>query len=304
MAESGSLLFRRTYEIIIGDSSTNSGLVLTGDDRDDEGLEIDFRINKRLSNKDSSNESEITIHNLSESSVNYIKKETETIVVKLGYDGDNKVVFIGNILEIEEDDRVGDTDKTTTIKARPASTTLYDPTISRTFPAGTTPRAIISYLIGQNSQLAKASFNSDAVNQSLPYGKSVEGTVKQIMDELSSEFNFFYRIDSNRLYVSDVSSYQSENSTTRAFVVSPTTGLLSNPVLAQSSGKRIGKKKDNDVKKDGIRFTSLINPLYQAGQAVQLEDTDMDGTYRINACEFKGSWSSNTWEVECWCSII
>lgn len=296
--------FRRTYEIIIGEANSSNGLSLVGDESKDEGLQVEFNINKRLSNKDSSNDSEIKITNLSDESLNYIKGDTKSIILKVGYNGENKLLFVGNILEVTQNDSVSSTDRVTIIKASPASSTLYDPSISRTFAAGTTPRTIIEYLIGQNTQLARASFNSTVVDKPLPYGKSVEGTVKQIMNKLSSEYGFFYRIDNNRLYVSDLGEYQSPNSSSRAFVVSYETGLLEMPVYASSDGKKIGKRNKTKLKKDGIKFVALINPLYQAGQAIKLSGTEMDGIYRINACEFKGDWSGGKWEVTCWCSIV
>lgn len=294
----------RTYEILIGDNDTSRGLLLDGDERDDEGFNVSFKISKKLSNRESSNESEITIENLSDANLNYIKTRTESIVVKLGYNGDNKIVFIGNISEIIEDDEAGSVTKRTTIRATPAITTVYDPNISRTFPAGSSARTIIQWLIGQNSQLVRASFNSETVDTTYPYGKAVEGTVKQILDEMSGELGFYYRIDNNRLYVSDQKAYQSPNSVTRAFEVSPATGLVGIPVYASSDGKRITRKNKKNLQKDGIKFTSLINPLYQAGQAIVIKDAPLAGTYRINACEFSGDWSSTRWYVTCWCSAI
>lgn len=294
----------RTYELIIGDPDNNKGLILYGNEKEQKGSTIQFRIKKRLSNKDSSNESEITILNLSDENLNYIKTKTEQVVLKLGWDGDNKIVFIGNIQEIIEDGGEGDVDKETTIRATPVATAVYDPSISRSFPAGTSGRDIVRWLIGQNTQLVRASFNSESVDTTFPYGKAVEGTVKQIMDELSTELGFYYRIDNNRLYVSDEGNYQSQNSVTRAFEVSPSTGLIGYPVYASSDGKRISKRKKSTQQKDGIKFTSLIDPLYQAGQAIVIKDAPLAGTYRINACDFRGDWSSNLWYVDCWCSAI
>lgn len=296
--------FNRTYEIVLGDPVSGKGLRLVGNEAENEGLHISFRIKKKISNRESSNESELVISNLSNSNLNFIKTRTETVVVKLGWAGDNKVVFIGNISEIIEEDDPSSTEKRTTIRATPAITTVYDPNISRTFPAGSSARTIIQWLIGQNSQLVRASFNSETVDTTYPYGKAVEGTVKQILDEMSGELGFYYRIDNNRLYVSDQKAYQSPNSVARAFEVSPATGLVGIPVYASSDGKRITRKNKKNIQKDGIKFTSLINPLYQAGQAIVIKDAPLAGTYRINACEFSGDWSSAQWYVTCWCSAI
>ncbi len=167
----------------------------------------------------------------------------------------------------------------TSIKCVPADSLYYSPVISRTFPANTTPREIINFLIGQSGSLSKASFNSDNLDTKFPFGYPVEGSIQSIMNELSRDFDFNYRIDGSRIYVNDPNRYQSPNSVERAFVISPDTGLIDVPTFASADGK---KNKDDKTAKDGIRFKALLNPLLQPGQAVKITDTNITGIYRIN----------------------
>ena len=294
--------FRRTYELIIGDPSTGDGLQLIGDEANDQGLNIKFRIKKFLDNKESDNTAEITLVNISEKSVNFIKKEDIKIILKVGYDGDNKVVFIGNVSEIETKEKGDKVDKETVIRCVPDSNVYYVPEISKTFPEETSARDILNFLTRQGSSISKASFNSDNINKKFPFGYTIQGTPKEILDDLSRDFNFHYRIDGGRLYVSDPNKYETESSKSKAILISDTTGLVDTPSYASADGKKI---KNAQTKKEGVKFKALLNPLIQPGCAVKLESSTVNGVFRVNGVEMVGDWrSSGGWTVTCWCAIV
>lgn len=294
--------FKRTYELIIGDPDNDEGLKLIGDEDADEGLNIKFRIKKFLDNKENDNKTEITIVNLSESSINYIKKEDMSVILKIGYNNNNKLVFLGNISEIETENPKGkQTDRQTKLRCVPSSSISYVPNISRSFPAKSTPRDILNFLVRQSSGISKSSFNSSNIDESFPFGYPVEGTPREVLNSLSRDFDFTYRIDGGRLSVSDPNEYESRGSKERATLISPETGLLDKPTYASPDGKKI---KDAQTKKKGVKFKALLNPLLQPGQAVKLTDTDITGVYRINTVEMVGDWRRGDWEVSCWCSFI
>lgn len=296
-----NIQFNRTYELIIGKPNSGRGLQIIGDELEKSGLQIDFNVKKNIDNKEQGNTCTIRITNLSEDSINSIQKKNLAVILKVGYNGDNKLIFSGIISEIETDDRSSGQDRVTSVKCVPADSQVYSPVISKSFPANTTPRVIISYLIGQSTALSKASFNSENIDKRFPFGYPVEGTVKQILNELARDFDFQYRIDGHRLYVNDPDKYQSGNSIERAFVISPDTGLIGVPTFASSDGKKI---KEDVTQKNGIKFKALLNPLLQPGQAVTLKDTTIKGTYRINSVDFNGDWRGNEWYATCHCAKI
>lgn len=293
--------FKRTYELIIGDTSTNEGLSIKGDEDNDEGLSIRFNIKKFLDNKKSDNSADITIVNLAEKSIDFIKKPNIKIILKVGYNGDNKVIFMGDVSEIDTKESGRRVDKETKIRCIPDSNVHYSPSISRTFPENSTPRDILNFLTKQGSSISKASFNSENIDKAFPFGYTIEGTPKEILNDLSRDFNFNYRIDNKRLYVSDPNRYENPSSKENAFLISPTTGLIETPSYASPDGKKI---KDADTKKEGVKFKALLNPLLQPGQAVKLESEVINGTFRINGIEMKGDWRGSDWSVTCWCAIV
>lgn len=295
-----SLQFRRTYELLIGKPNGGKGFQVIGNEETEEGFQIQFDIKKNIDNKEQSNTCDIKLTNLSEKSINSIRVPNLAVVFKVGYNGNNKVLFTGMTAEVDTDERAS-SDRVTTIKCVPSNSLFYSPQISRTFPAGTSPRAVLEFLIGQSTSLSKASFNSSNIDKKFPFGYPIEGSIQEILSELARDFDFHYRIDGNRLYVSDPGLYQSPNSVERAFVISPDTGLIGTPTFATADGK---KNKEDKTAKDGVKFKALLNPLLHPGQAVSIKDTDITGTYRINTASFSGDWRGNEWSVTCHCSKI
>lgn len=301
-----NIQFKRTYQIIIGEIGSRKGLEIVGDEDAGEGLQMTFKVKKHLNNKEQSNTCTIDLYNLSEESIKYIDRENMAIILKIGYKGksnqtNNIELFRGIISELETDDRSRGSDRKTSLKCVPSDSITYQPTISKTFPANTTPRQIINYLVSESGTLARASFNSANVDQKFPFGYPVEGSVKSILNELSRDFDLQYRIDGKRLYVNDPNRYESSNSVTKAFVISPDTGLLGVPSKASSDGS---KSKDDTTKKDGIKFRALANPLIRPGSAISLKDTVIEGIFRVNSTEFSGDWRGNRWEVTCHCARL
>lgn len=293
--------FNRTYELILGKPESSKGLRILGDEAEGTGLQLQFTVKKNIDNKEKSNTCEIKLTNLSEDSIKYIHKKNSAVILKVGYANNNKILFSGMTTEIITDDKLRGSDRVTTLRCIPANSQVYSPTLSKTFPANTTPRTIINYLIGQSTALAKSSFNSTNIDKPFPFGYPIEGSIKQILNELARDFDFHYRIDGNRVYVNDVGSYQSPNSVERAFVISPGTGLIGAATKSTSDGKKLDSDSDNH---NGVKFKAQMNALLQPGQAVKIQDTAVSGTYRVNTAEFSGDWRSGDWDVTCHCSKI
>lgn len=290
-----------SYELLLGNPEGGNGLKVVGDEQANDGLQLQFTVEKAIDNKSKGNRCEFKLTNLSEDTINYIQKKDMPVVFHVGYNNNNKFLFGGVSSEVITDDSSSGTDRITTIRCVPSDSFLYTPIISRTFPPETTPRTIINFLIGQSPTLSKASFNSSKIDQAFPFGYPAEGSIKSILNELSRDFDFYYRIDGNRIYVNDANKFQSTNSRERAFVLSPNSGLIGRPSRTTDKGS---KAKTDETSKEGVKFKALMNPLLQPGQAVSLKDTYLEGTYRIDTATFTGDWRTGGWEVECQCSTI
>lgn len=312
--ESRQPYFMRTYELVFGEPKKSRGLQLIGDEVEGKGLQISFRVRKFLNNSDSPNVAEIEVENLSEESINYIKRQAETATLSVGYGGNNLLLFSGNIIEVESSPhKGGGADKSTKITCTPSSSLIQSVGADKTFPAGSTVRSVVDYVVKSSPDLVQSTYNSEAINIKFPFGYTTHGTGKQILDSLSKEYGFTYRIDRHRLTISDPNLYQTKNSVSQAFLLSWGTGLKTPPTYASPDGRSVSlnpsKKKSTQEKlKDkhaGIKCKAFMNALLVPGTAVKLQDTEHDGVYRISGSDFRGDWrSSDKWEVELYCTKI
>lgn len=300
MADENSRLFRRTYELVLGEPN-DTGLRIEGNEEQNEGLQLQFSIKKTINNKDDQDKASISLTNLSDDSLNYVKETSSVVILKVGYGGDNKLLFQGVIQEIESDDRLSGEDRVTTFRCLPGTNASYKPTISRTFPEETTPRQVLESLVSDSESISQASFNSDYIDDPIPFGYSIEGSTSNTLKEMSRDFGFNFRIDGDKLYIADQNKYEKPNSAQKAFVFSPVTGLKGVPTYVTGDGKEVKGAKN---KRKGVKFTSLINPLVRPGSAVKLEDAPLEGIYRVNSVEYKGSWRGTTWDAVHLCSKL
>lgn len=292
--------FRRTYELTIGEPR-NKGILIEGVEAEKKGLQITFSVNKYIDNSKDNDKCSINITNLSEDSLNYIKEKTSAVILKVGYDGNNKTIFQGIVQELETDDRLGSVDRVTTLRCVTSDALSYQSNISKTFPPNTTPRQILNFLIGNSPTLKRASFNSDKIDKGFPFGYSIEGSSKQILKELALDFDFNWRIDGDKLFITDSNKYERPDSVQRAFVFTPDTGLKGRPVYVTGDGR---ETEDAENRRQGVKFTSLINPLIIPGSAVKIKDTALEGVYRVNTVEYKGDWRGSIWDAVHVCSKL
>ena len=66
----------------------------------------------------------------------------------------------------------------------------------------------------------------------------------------------------------------------------------------------ITRSKDDAVKKQGVQFTMLINPDVYAGQIIKLEDTEIEGWFKVDSVRYSGSWRNGSWIQDVACSAI
>lgn len=294
MADRGALQFGRSIELLIGNTSGNQGLSI-------KELRVQFSLTKYLDNKDKGNECNIQIFNLSEESVKYIQSENIGVILRVGWNDDTKTLFTGSVMEISSSKDNG-IDKVTTLRCTPDASIYYNSKVQKTFPAGATVKGVIDYIVANSGgKLSKADYNSVNMNEEFTYGYSVDGTIKQVMDELCRDANINYRVDNGRLYVNDTDAYHTPNPQSRAYIFRPDSGLLGEPSYASPDGKKIKNAKD---KFSGVKFTALLNPLVIPGNPVTLSDTSIEGTFRVNSVSYRGDNRGTAWDMTCWCDKV
>ena len=98
------------------------------------------------------------------------------------------------------------------------------------------------------------------------------------------------------------SCFRAENENfAEAYIISPQSGLIEIPYYTSGDIKR---SKEDQVKKQGVQFTMLINPEVYPGMIVKLEGTEITGWFKVDSVRYSGSWRNGSWIQDVRCSAI
>ena len=148
--------------------------------------------------------------------------------------------------------------------------------------------------------VSRSVFNGTNLSNPIIYGYPLQGTPKDMLNELSEKYSLDWQIDDGVLYLHDNDRGNSERFQD-AYVISKYTGLIENAYRASGDSRR--SKKDK-VKKQSIQFKMLLNPDIVPGDIVKLEDVLFNGYYKVEDMRFSGDWRGQAWYVELRCSAI
>lgn len=244
---------------------------------------IHFIVEKSISSK--ANDATIRIHNLSPSSRNSIGTEFTNVEIEAGYippggTDTTGIIFSGQIRDFEHT-REGP-NLITTVTAGDGDMAIRKATISKTYPAGTMPDAVVTDIFEQ--------FAGHGVEQGewifppmepfvRPY--SICGPCSREANVLGRGKGFYWNIQNNFLEIIPRDLY------------------LPIPTLVNSRTGMIGFPKITD---NGIRVTSLINPEIRANRLIKVESeiiklNSQSGEYRVGRMDYRGDNRSGPFEV-------
>lgn len=242
------------------------------------GLDIDLDIN--FSDGKDPDVSEVTIYNLSDDSINQIKKDGYCIV-NAGY---KKLGNKGNILsgDIEEVTTTWQgLDKETKIKVTDGGKKWRKAKISKTYKENTKASTIMRDVINiMGYEIVELEPKNDKVYK---LGKTVNGFCSDILKMLVKDTESKMFVNKNRITIRD-----QEKGTKTGFVLSPETGLVGSPTLNKddtgdkSSDVSTDKeKKENKEEKKTWEVTCLLNPKIETDSIIQVKSKVLNGTFRV-----------------------
>lgn len=242
------------------------------------GLSIDFDIN--FSDGKEPDVSEVTIYNLSDDSINQIKKDGYCIV-NAGYKSlGNK----GNILsgDIEEVNTTWQgLDKETKIKVTDGGKKRRKAKISKTYKENTKASVIMRDVINvMGYEIVEIKPKDDKVYK---LGKTINGFCSDILKMLVKDTKSKMFVNKNRIIIRD-----QEKGTQTGFVLSADSGLIGSPTLNKddsgdkSSNVNTDKgKKANKKEKKTWQVTCLLNPKIETDSIIQVKSRVLNGTFRV-----------------------
>lgn len=289
-----NLLRNRQYELIVGDYKANNGILITD-------LQVTFDISKTSDNKKNSNSAAIEIYNLNEEHRHLLDTDYPAAVFSAGYvdTGGPKRLFSGQVTQVTT--RKSGADLVTQIQMGSGYTDLNQQVLSQLTAPGRTVKDVLEDIRKNLPGVSRGVYNGTNLNSPILYGYPLSGTPKDMLDELSGKYNLDWQIEEDVLYAHDRDRANTENFQL-AYVISPHTGLLDLPY--RTTIER-GRAKKDKVKKPGVQFKMLLNPDIKAGDIIKLEDTIINGWYKVDSLRHSGSFRGITpWYTELRCTTL
>ena len=280
----------RKYVLQIG--GVEDGLTISN-------LQVTFDISKSSNNTEKTNSASIEIYNLSAESLKVLDIDYPYAVFSVGYGGLNgltpnvKRVFAGQVTNVTT--RRRGTDRVTQILMGDGYVELNHTVMSKLVAPGRTVKDVAEDIRKAIPNVSRGVYNGTNINSSLIYGYPLQGTPRDMLDELSKKYNLEWQLNDGDLYVHDKGRANDENFSD-AFVISRNSGLIENAYRA--SGDRRKSEKDED-KKQAVQWTQLLNPELVPGSIVKLEDTFIEGWYKLTEVRHSGGWRDAAWHTEC-----
>lgn len=282
----------RQYLLTVGDASNGEGLEINN-------LQITFDITKSSSNKDKTNSAAIEIYNLSDDSLKLIDVDYPAASFSVGYrDIGMKEVFIGEVTNVTT--RKSGTDRITQITMGAAYTEINHELMNKLVSPGRTVQDVAEDIRKAIPGVSRGVYNGTNLSNPIIYGYPLVGTPKEMLNELSEKYQLDWQIDGGVLYVHNNDRASSEKFE-EAYVVSKYTGLIDNAYRTSGDVRRSEKDK---VKKQSVQWKMLLNPDIVAGSIVKLEDTLIQGWYKVDDLRHTGDWRGQAWWTEVRASAI
>jgi hypothetical protein len=281
----------RVYELIVGNAVSGEGLLIND-------LQCTFDISKTSNNKDKTNSASIELYNLSNDSLKLLDVDYPAAVFSAGYrDIGIKRLFAGQVTGVST--RKSGADRVTQILMGDSYTNLNHQILSSLVAPGQDGEAAFKSLQSALG-VSHTVFNSVNLKSKLLYGYPMQGTPKDMLNELSERFSVDWQINDNVLYIHDNDRGNSEKFED-AYVISKYTGLIENAYRVTGDARR--SKKDK-AKKQGVQFKMLLNPDIVPGDIIKLEDVLFNGYFKVTDMRFSGDWRGAAWYTEVRCDAI
>lgn len=215
--------------------------------------------------EDTLNDADITIYNLSQETLNKIKKGSK-VILNAGYEGDVGNVFVGVISDVStKRERVN---KVTKIIAVDASDQWIKGKVNRTYKAGIKASQILRDIAGASSLLpGEIKLPKDVVYQN---GRTVSGTIPNIAKQIAKDCGAAVKITKGKLYIRDP-----KQGDDISFLFNTERGLIGTPE----------RFEDDEAK--GYIITALLNHRIQTDSVVNVESSTANGKYKVRRAVFK-----------------
>ncbi len=241
-------------------------------------LEIDFDI--PFNDKEEPDVSEVTIYNLSEDSINEIKKQGYCIV-NAGYrEMGNKACVVSGDIEDVTTDWEG-LDKVTKIKVSDGGKEWRKAKLNKTYAEGTKASLIMQDLCGVlGYEVVEISPKEDITYK---LGKTIKGYCSDSLKRLVKDTKSKMYINKKRITIRD-----EKKGNDIGFLLNTESGLVGNPSLNKDDSEdktdlreSEKEKKKNKEEKKTWKVTCLLNAKIETDSIIKIESKTCNGQFRV-----------------------
>lgn len=241
-------------------------------------LEIDFDIS--FNDKEEPDVSEVTIYNLSEDSINEIKKQGYCIV-NAGYrEMGNKACVVSGDIEDVTTDWEG-LDKVTKIKVSDGGKEWRQAKLNKTYAEGTKASLIMQDLCGVLGYEVVEINPKEDITYKL--GKTIKGYCSDNLKRLVKDTKSKMYINKKRITIRD-----EKKGNDIGFLLNTETGLVGNPSLNKDDSEdktdlreSEKEKKKNKEEKKTWKVTCLLNAKIETDSIIKIESKTCNGQFRV-----------------------
>lgn len=242
MAEASAAPSTRQYlrvaELIVGKGG--DGLAI----RD---LRIAFEVVKTYD--ETPNRATIKVYNLNDSNQNKVRTEYDDVVLNVGYQGANAIIFRGNIQHVY---RYADgTDWIVEIQAGDGDADYHKAIINESLAAGVPDTVLIDKAVGTMPRSTKGPVKGIGPSGTMR-GRVVSGPTRDVLRNVARQNNASWSIQDGQVVFVPVDGVLDDE----AIVVSAGTGMLGTPEQGDK----------------GITVKSLLNPSYKINGRIKLDN--------------------------------
>lgn len=245
----------------------NRKLRLKAGDMEFNGDDFDIEFGVPFSNSATPDVAEITVYNLSQSSVASIKNKAYTHL-NVGYGDDVGSILVGNIEGVAT--HSNGVDRVTRITVSDGATEWRSKKVDKTYNKGTGAGYIMRDLAG--SLGLEIGEISPAKDMTYKNGKTYSDTIGSALVELAEDTKSKMFVNKGKLYIR-----KQAKGTTIGFVLSSETGMIDSPEVStqEVDGKKVNK----------YNVKCLLNHRISTDSIIDIKSKHINGRFRVESGE-------------------
>jgi hypothetical protein len=272
-----SRLFKRKAQVLIGKLGSTGRLL--------DGVRISFDID--MEDNKETNTGKINIYNLSEETIGLLEQKDISVILKIGYDGEElSTLFIGNVVEYEHD--FNGFDVITKITLKDGYIPLTSKKLALSFAPDSNTKQIINKIVGELN-LAKGDYSA-LPNYVYKQGFSFIGSPGNALDIILARIGYEWTIANNVLIITKPNESEKQ---VIAQYLSPETGLIDKPKRFKEKEVKTKTKKNKLI--DGWKINCLIIPSIQPKNLIRVKSSSIEGTFLVKKVKFNGDTEDSNW---------